>query len=224
VALAFIVGGCALTAYATFRIWQVGSQDGRRHVDAIVVLGTAEYNGRPSPALAARLDHAILLYQEGDAPYLITTGGNQPGDWTTEAEVGRKYAIAHGVPANAILFENTGGTTLQSMKNVRSIMDAHGLKTALFVSDRSHMLRVLRQAQDQGIVGWSSPTETSPDDVGAAWFHAALHELGGMAEYLFSEQDTSVPDLVSSPAASPAPGLAPVPSVSPSPATPTAGT
>ena len=195
VIVAFALGGTLLTGWTTFRIWQVGNQDGRHGADAIVVLGTAQYNGRPSPALAARLDHAIALYLEGDAKWFITTGGNQPGDWTTEAEVGRKYAIAHGVPAAAILFENTGGTTYESMVNVRALMMAHGLRTALFVSDRSHMLRVLRLARDQGIVAWSSPTETSPDDVGSAWDKAAVHELGAMAEYLLTQQDVRIPDL-----------------------------
>jgi uncharacterized SAM-binding protein YcdF (DUF218 family) len=195
VVVLFALGGGIGTAYATYRIWQVGGQDGRHQADAIVVLGTAQYNGRPSPALKARLDHAIELYLEGDARWFITTGGNQPGDWTTEAEVGRKYAIANGVPAAAILFENKGGTTYESMVSVRAIMAAHGLRSALFVSDRSHMLRVLRLAQDQGIAAWSSPTETSPDDAPGAWNKATLHELGALAQYLLTQQDMRVPNL-----------------------------
>jgi len=190
VGLAFVVGACALTAYTTFRIWQVGQQDGRRPVDAIVVLGAAQYNGRPSGALAARLDHAIELYKDGYAPYLITTGGNLPGDRTTEAETGYCYAVKHGVPASAILLENTGSDTLESLQHVRAIFDAYGLHTALFVSDRSHMLRVLRLAQDQGIEAWASPTETSPDDmVGQLIYNSMVHELGGMALYLLVDQD-----------------------------------
>jgi uncharacterized SAM-binding protein YcdF (DUF218 family) len=212
VILLFALGSGIATAYATLRIWQVGGHDGRHQADAIVVLGTAQYNGRPSPALQARLDHAIALYLEGDAPWFITTGGNQPGDWTTEAEVGRKYAIAHGVPAAAILYENKGGTTYESMVSVRALMAAHGLSSALFVSDRSHMLRVLLLARDQGIVAWSSPTETSPDDALGAWDNAALHELGAMAQYLLTQQDVRVPDLPAG--ASPA---APSPAVSPAP-------
>jgi uncharacterized SAM-binding protein YcdF (DUF218 family) len=194
VVLAFALGGCALTAYTTFRIWQVGNQDGRRHVDAIVVLGATQNNGRPSPVLAARLDHAIELYKEGYAPYLITTGGNQPGDWTTEAEVGRKYALSHGVPASAILIENTSNNTLRQMQNVKALFDTHGLHTALFVSDRSHMLRVLRLAQDQGIEGWASPTATSPDDIDQKLILIHMdHELRGLAQYLFlsADADTS---------------------------------
>ena len=205
VGLAFVLGSCALVGYTTFRIWQVGEQDGRRPVDAIVVLGTAQYNGRPSPSFAARLDHAIALYQDGIAPYLITTGGKLPGDWTTEAEVGRKYAMARSVPDSAILMETTGRSTLESMRNVRAVMDAKGLRTALFVSDRSHMLRVLRLAQDQGIEGWSSPTETSPDYNGPAMLRATLHELGATALYLLVTQDMDAFDTAPAPTPTAAP-------------------
>ncbi len=192
VAIAFGVGIGALGAYTTFRIWQVGQADGRRDVDAIVVLGAAQYNGRPSGALAARLDHAIELYKEGLAPYLITTGGNLPGDRTTEAETGRRYALARGVPDSALLMEKTGGSTLESLQNVRAIFDARGLHSALFVSDRSHMLRVLRVAQDQGIEAWSSPTETSPDDTNPDLsYKSMVHELGAMAQYVFINADTT---------------------------------
>jgi uncharacterized SAM-binding protein YcdF (DUF218 family) len=201
VGLAFALGACFLTAYATFRIWQVGQQDGRRHVDAIVVLGAAQYNGRPSGALAARLDHAIELYKEGDAPYLITTGGNLPGDRYTEAQTGFNYATKRGVPASAILMEDTGGSTLESIQHVKAIFDARGFHAALFVSDRSHMLRVLRQAQDQGIEAWASPTETSPDDIDPNLVYKSMvHELGAMGLYLFVNQD---PDSAGEPAATP---------------------
>jgi uncharacterized SAM-binding protein YcdF (DUF218 family) len=186
----FVVGSASLTAYTTFRIWQVGQQDGRRHVDAIVVLGAAQYNGRPSGVLAARLDHAIDLYKQGYAPYLITTGGNLPGDRTTEAETGRAYALKRQVPASALLMENKGGSTHESLTNVKAIMDAKGLHTALFVSDRSHMLRVLRQADDLGIEGWSSPTTTSPADLSANLkYKSYIHELGAMGLYIFLTED-----------------------------------
>ena len=186
VAVAFAVAGTALTAYTTFRIWQVGQQDGRRHVDAIVVLGAAQYNGKPSGALAARLDHAIELYKDGYASTLITTGGKLQGDRYTEAQTGYNYATKRGVPASAILMETTGGTTLESLQNVRAIFDAHGFRTALFVSDRSHMLRVLRVADDLGIEAYGSPTATSPDDNDQSLrFKSFVHELGAMAQYIF---------------------------------------
>ena len=191
VALAFTLGATALLAGTTLRIWQVGQQDGRRHVDAIVVLGAAQYNGRPSDALAARLDQAIALYKDGYATYLVTTGGNLPGDWTTEAEVGRRYAVKGGVPESAILMENTGHSTLDSIQHVRALFDAHGLKTALFVSDRSHMLRVLRLAQDEGIEAWASPTSTSPDDIDSDLIYTSMiHEVGAMGYYMLVAEDT----------------------------------
>jgi len=194
VAVAFILGATALTAYTTFRIWQVGQEDGRRKVDAIVVLGAAQYNGRPSPVLAARLDHAIELYKDGLAPYLITTGGKLKGDNYTEAQTGFNYATKRGVPASAILMETTGRNTLESIEHVKAIFEAHDLHTALFVSDRSHMLRVLEMAQDQGIQGWPSPTDTSPDDIdGTLIRNSMVHELGGMGLYLFVSEDADSP-------------------------------
>jgi uncharacterized SAM-binding protein YcdF (DUF218 family) len=203
VAFAFVLGGTLLTGYATLRIWQVGQQDGRRPVDAIVVLGAAQYNGRPSGALAARLDHAIELYKAGLAPYLITTGGNLPGDNYTEAQTGFNYATKRGVPASAILMEDTGRTTLESIQHVKTIFDAHGFRSALFVSDRSHMLRVLRQAQDQGIEAWSSPTETSPDDIdNTLAYKSLIHELGGMGLYLFVNEDVDSGSAATAPSAS----------------------
>ena len=190
VVLAFALGAAALISCTAFRIWQVGQQDGRRHVDAIVVLGAAQYNGRPSDALAARLDQAIALYKDGYAAFLITTGGNLPGDWTTEAEVGRRYAVKQGVPESAILMENTGRSTLDSIQHVRTIFEARGLRTALFVSDRSHMLRVLRLAQDQGIEAWASPTSTSPDDIDSDLIYKSMvHEVGAMGYYMIVAED-----------------------------------
>ena len=209
VALAFIIGGAALTAFAVYRVWDVGQHDNRRPVDAIVVLGAAQYNGHPSAVLAARLDHAIELYEEGYAPYFVVTGGKLPGDRLTEAATERNYAVARGVPASAILGETTGRTTLESIQNVRALFDAHGLRTALFVSDRTHMLRVLRLAADQGIEAWGSPTESSPADTDAHMhFNALMHELGALGFYTFLESEPVPDDSAGTTAASPAPSSA----------------
>jgi uncharacterized SAM-binding protein YcdF (DUF218 family) len=171
----------------------VGRQDDRRHVDAIVVLGAAQYNGRPSAVLAARLDHAIELYKDGLSSHFVVTGGKLPGDRTTEAATERAYAMAKGVPASAILMENQGRTTLESLQNVRQLLDDHGLRSALFVSDRTHMLRVLRMASDQGIEAYGSPTETSPDDQPPLVADTTIHELGALVLYFAVERAPSLP-------------------------------
>ena len=179
--------GLVLAGYAAYRIWDQGNRDEQRSADAIVVMGAAQYDGRPSPLFAARLDHAIDLFRAGIATRLIVTGGKQEGDRTTEAASARAYAVSHGVPDDAILAEDLSRTTLQSIRGVASLMRDEGLKTAVFVSDPSHMLRVLRMASDEGIEGYGSPTRTSPlerDPVRRV--DAIVHELGALAIYFVS--------------------------------------
>jgi uncharacterized SAM-binding protein YcdF (DUF218 family) len=179
------IGLAAAAAYTVVAIVQRGALDEARPADAIVVLGAAQYNGVPSAVFAARLDHAIELYHAGVATVLVVTGGKLPGDRYTEAATARRYAIAHGVPASAILAENAGRNTLESIEGVGKILRARGLSSAVFVSDRTHMLRVLRMATDQGLLAWGSPTATSPTDLDPgrrAW--AILHEAAGLAAYL----------------------------------------
>jgi uncharacterized SAM-binding protein YcdF (DUF218 family) len=187
VGLAGIAGLLLVVAYTTWRVWDQGNQDSGRPADAIVVLGAAQYNGVPSPIFKARLDHAIDLFKEGLAPALVMTGGKLPGDRTTEAEAGRAYAIAKGVPSNAILVEDEGRTTLESLRTVSQILRDHDLRSAVFVSDRTHMLRVLRIAHDQGIDAFGSPTRTSPIDTSASErLRATVHEVGALAQYFLA--------------------------------------
>lgn len=177
--------GIALAAgYTTYRVWAQGQRDEERPADAIVVMGAAQYDGRPSPVFAARLDHGVALFLAGDAPRLVLTGGGAAGDRTTEAAVGRAFAIERGVPADAIVVEDQSRTTLQSIRAVAALLKADDATTAIFVSDRPHMLRVLRMAADAGITGWGSPTRTSPieNDLGGR-VDATVHELGALAYY-----------------------------------------
>jgi uncharacterized SAM-binding protein YcdF (DUF218 family) len=184
-----VVGALLVVGWTSFRIWAIGNRDDRRPADTIVVLGAAQYNGTPSPVLKARLEHAIDLYRSGLAPWLVVTGGRAEGDRTTEAASARAYAIAKGVPADAILVEGEGRTTLESLAAVAGILRSHGLHSALLVSDRTHMLRVLRIARDQGIDGFGSPTTTSPTDASLdSRLEATAHELGGLALYFVSGQ------------------------------------
>ena len=186
-ALLGIAGAVLVTAYATYRIWDQGERDERHQADAIVVLGAAQYDGRPSPVLRARLEHGVALYHEGVAPLLVVTGGMGTGDWTTEAAVANQFVIQRGVPGGAILVEDHGRTTLESLRAVGEMLRSRGLHTAVFVSDRTHMLRVLRIARDEGLTSWGSPTGTSPTDLEfAGRADATIHELGALAVYFLT--------------------------------------
>ena len=161
-----LVYGCVNVA----QVWWVGRSDQARAVEAIVVLGVAQYDGRPSPQLQARLDHALALWQEDLSPLVITTGGNQPGDRFTEAETSANYLIEGSidgslvvaVPAESIVQENSGSTTRESLIGVRDIMQSRGLHSVLIVTDPYHSLRSRLIAQDLGLVAYISPTRTSP--------------------------------------------------------------
>lgn len=169
------------------------------------MLGAAQYDGRPSGVFAARLDHAVQLYLSGVAPYLVVTGGKLPGDRTTEAAVARAYALERGVPVDHILMEDVGRSTLESLEGVAAVLRDHGIHDAVFVSDRTHMLRVLLMARDQGITAWGSPTTSSPSDADPARkAQATLHELGGLAVY-FLTGSASAGDFGPLPADTPTP-------------------
>jgi uncharacterized SAM-binding protein YcdF (DUF218 family) len=141
-------------------VWS--SRDEARPAQAIVVLGAAQYAGKPSPVLRARLDHALELWNRHLASLLILTGGTGSGDTTSEAAVGRTYARKHGVPDSAILVETEGRTTSESMRAVAGMLEVRGLQSALLVSDPFHMLRLRILARRFGFTPYTSPTQTSP--------------------------------------------------------------
>lgn len=145
---------------AAVLVWS--AMDQARPADSIVVLGAAQYDGRPSPVLRARLDHGIELWNHGMAKLLILTGGQGYGDTTTEAAVGRAYARRHGIPDSAILLENRGRTTRESMLGVADILQKRGIRTAILVSDPFHMLRLSIIGRRFGMKPYTSPTRTSP--------------------------------------------------------------
>jgi uncharacterized SAM-binding protein YcdF (DUF218 family) len=157
VAMAFALW---IISAAAVLLWS--SRDEARPAQAIVVLGAAQYAGKPSPVLRARLDHALDLWNRHLASLLILTGGTGSGDTTSEAAVGRKYAERHGVPDSAILVENEGRTTSESMRAVAGMLEVRGLQTALLVSDPFHMLRLRILARRFGFTPYTSPTQTSP--------------------------------------------------------------
>jgi uncharacterized SAM-binding protein YcdF (DUF218 family) len=187
--VAALVGIIAVTAYTTFRIWDRGGQDDARSADAIVVLGAAQWNGVPSPLFQRRLDHAIQLFHDGVAPVLIVTGGRgRADDVTSEGEAAAVYARAHGVPNAAILVEDRARNTLESLRSVGSMLRDHGLHSAVLVSNRTHMLRSLRMARDQGIEAYGSPTTATSVAESSVTEQIAdtIHEIGGLALYFLT--------------------------------------
>ncbi|PPK69142.1 YdcF family protein [Actinokineospora auranticolor] len=151
-----VVGGTA------FRVWQVARVDDREHADAVVVLGAAQYAGKPSKVLEARLRQAKTLFDQGVAPYVVTGGGRRAGDRYTEAEAGRKWLIAHGVPADRVIGVGEGNDTLGTLQAVAAEVRHRGWETAVIVSDPWHSLRARTMAKDAGIDAWTSPTHSGP--------------------------------------------------------------
>ncbi len=139
-----------------------GRREEARRADAIVVLGAAQYEGRPSPVLKARLDHAAALWTRGLAPRMIVTGGRGIGDTTSEAAVGMHYLVQHGVPAESIAMDIEGLTTSQSMLAVRRVMGSEAYPAVILVSDPFHMLRLAILARRLHMIPLLSPTRTSP--------------------------------------------------------------
>jgi uncharacterized SAM-binding protein YcdF (DUF218 family) len=166
------------------------SRDEARPAQAIVVLGAAQYAGRPSPVLRARLDHALDLWNRHLASLLILTGGTGSGDITSEAAVGRNYAMRHGVPDSAILVENEGRTTSESMRAVAGMLEVRGLQTALLVSDPFHMLRLRILARRFGFTPYTSPTQTSPISPNREerWKYYFSESLKAPMAYLFERK------------------------------------
>jgi len=161
------------------QVWWVARQDQRHPADAIVVLGAAQYDGTPSPQLAARLDHALILWNEGLAPTIVVTGGKQPGDRFTEAQASADYLIERGVPDDQILREVQGKSSWESLAaSARFLLD-RGMDTVILVSDPFHELRLRGIAREVGLTAYTSPTRTSPVK-GIDAFQQMVKEAGGV--------------------------------------------
>jgi uncharacterized SAM-binding protein YcdF (DUF218 family) len=162
-ALAAVVLAVVLVITSTsLAIWWIARQDSHPRSDAIVVLGSAQYNGVPSSIFEARLEHAVALYRDGVAPVVVTVGGKKAGDQFTEAEAGREYLAKAGVPAGSLLAVPEGVDTLESMRVVGDAFRRRGWSTAVLVTDPWHAMRAERMAEDSGIAAESSPTRQGP--------------------------------------------------------------
>jgi uncharacterized SAM-binding protein YcdF (DUF218 family) len=158
--------------------------DQRAPADAIIVLGAAQYDGRPSPVLSARLDHALTLYQQGLSPRIVVTGGKQVGDRFTEATASANYLIERGVPDQAILREVRGTTTWESLAEAAKILTDRGFGSAILVSDPYHSARIVGIATELGLEALASPTRTSPESTSSVVRHMVL-ETGGVSAARF---------------------------------------
>ncbi|MFK8025031.1 MAG: YdcF family protein [Ilumatobacter sp.] len=163
-----------------FQVWSTGRVDDTEPVDAIVVMGAAQYDGRPSPQLAARLDHVVELWPDELAPLVVVTGGNIPGDRFTEAEASAEYLVERGVPGEALILEDEGSSTFQSLDSVAEMLADRGLQRVLIVTDPYHALRSRMIAEEVGLVASVSSTDTSVVTGGdSLWRH--VQEAGGVA-------------------------------------------
>jgi uncharacterized SAM-binding protein YcdF (DUF218 family) len=162
VAVAVVLAVALLVGSTALAIWYTARQDERSPADAIIVLGSAQYNGVPSSIFEARLEHALKLYQDGVAPVVVTVGGKKAGDQFTEAEAGAQYLADSGVPSDALLALPTGVDTLESMRAAGRAFDERGWSSAVLVTDPWHAMRTQRMAEDAGIDAESSPTRQGP--------------------------------------------------------------
>lgn len=157
-------------------VWRAAHVDEARrvdHADVIVVLGAAEYNGRPSLTFEGRLRQAANLFRKGFSERVLVVGGKQPGDRTTEAEAGRSWLISEGLPEGGVSAQPVGNSSLESLRGAASYMREQGLESAFLVSDPWHNLRIRKMARDLGIRAY----------VSATWHSAARSEWTRLSGY-----------------------------------------
>lgn len=179
---AIVVAGLVLVA----AIYRQARTEGARPAQAIVVLGTAQFNGWPGPVFQARLDHTLELWQQGYAPLIVVTGGKRPGDGFTEAEAAISYLTNAGVPPEAIVAEYAASDTWESMQGVAATLAPLGVHDVILVSDGFHLFRSRMMARDVGLTATGSPATTSPIRVGGTGeFSYVLREAGGVLAHLW---------------------------------------
>ena len=160
----WVLGALTLLAVSGFWLWRTAaaiewqsSREEAQQADIIIVLGAAEYSGRPSPVYEARLNHALMLYLKKMAPRIMTTGGAGGDPTHTEGDVGREYLSRRGVPAEAILVEPEGASTVHSASAAAEIMRKFGLTSCIVVSDGYHIFRVKQMLAARGMQVYGSP-------------------------------------------------------------------
>ena len=176
--LILLIVSCGWFVWVYRQIQYTAHIDNAEHADAIAVFGAAEYAGRPSPVLHARLDKAVSLYQHGIAPFVVTLGGGSPKDsGRTEGGVGRNYLLANGIPYDRIIAETHSFDTQEQVQKLAQIAAAHHFHRIVVVSDGTHLFRIALLCREAGLNVYTSPRATLGhiDDVDAA--ERVLHEI-----------------------------------------------
>jgi uncharacterized SAM-binding protein YcdF (DUF218 family) len=163
IVVALVAVGALYLAFTFAQVWRASRQQSRASASAIVVMGAAQWNGRPSPVLKDRLDHAAALYRAGRASEIIVTGGKQPGDRVTQGVVGYDYLTGLGIPAGSVKLENQGTDSYQELSAAATIVrEEHRTPDVLLVSDPYHSFRIAEIAGELGLTA-----HVSPDQLGA---------------------------------------------------------
>lgn len=184
-----IVVGLVITLATAAHVWAYARQDDRAAADTILVLGAAQYNGTPSQWFAARLDHAIDLYEDGVSPSITTIGGKLEGDAFTEAEAGAEYLREQGIPDDAITEIGDGMDTLGSAEAFAPVAKDNSWESVAVVTDPNHSLRATNMVGDQGVDAHASPTRKGPAvSSRQEQLNAIIHETGGMIYYRITEE------------------------------------
>ena len=170
--------------YAVSKVWRAANNPIVRNADVIVVLGTAQLNGRPGEALEARLVEAKRIFDLGLAPTIITVGAGAPGDRTTEAASGKVWLRSHGVPAKKITAIEEGRDTLVSTKAYAALMKKRMVSDVIIVTDPFHCQRAMTMANDQGVISTCSPVQTGPNTISQSGYKYLLREAGAYLVYI----------------------------------------
>ena len=178
-----LVAGIFVAVYRDARLNQT------RPVDAIVLLGAAQYNGAPSPVLRARLDETLAAYRDGASKWIVVTGGKMPGDQFTEAESSRDYLVAHGIPKDHILMENVGHDTWDSLQGAAVLLRAHHFKSVLLVSDGFHLFRSKLMMRELGFTPFARAATNSPIRPNSQTeINYMVRETGGVVVFLLNQK------------------------------------
>jgi len=170
--------------YAVSKVWRAANNPIVRNADVIVVLGTAQLNGKPGEALEARLMEAKRIFELGLAPIIITVGAGAPGDRTTEAASGKTWLIAHGVSRKKIFAIEEGRDTLVSTKAYTQLMKKQMVSDVIIVTDPYHCQLAITMANDQGVVSTCSPVQTGPNTISNSGYRYLLREAGAYLVYI----------------------------------------